>query len=522
MALRIDYRPPPSLEPFLLSKKYISLVMGPVGGGKTTAGIIKIAYHAAQMAPCKDGIRRSRCIWVRQTRDVLRDTSIPDFLKWFPDGEWGYYLKSEYKYVLRFGDVECEVLFRWLEDSADVRRVLSLQASFAVIDEFREIHPDIYSALQARLGRYPDASHNGKGCVEDSPATHCKVCWALLDADEVARAIERSAHVVRCPACGKENSPWRFNDHLWGMTNPPDEGTFWARLLQDPPPNVHVTMQPDALSEEADWLEHLPRGYYENLAQGKSEEWVNVYIRNRFGRGLHGRPVHALFDPATHVASQPLEPVRSLPLIIGADAGLTPACVITQLMPNGQLRVLDELTSEGMGALRFVREKLIPLLNHRFYGMPVQVVIDPAAFQRSQADERSVALIYRQAGFDIRPARTNALSQRIAALDELLGRSVHDHFSGRTLGPAVVIDPRCRVLIEALRVRYAYKKNTRTGEEEPRVDKTHPHSDVCESLHYVALEAVTPGSAHTLRFGPWQQSVVKSRPEVKPAPVRVF
>ncbi|RMF27837.1 MAG: hypothetical protein D6759_16960, partial [Chloroflexi bacterium] len=411
MALRIDYRPPPSLEPFLLSKKFISLVMGPVGGGKTTAGILKIAYHAAQMAPCPDGIRRSRCIWVRQTRDVLRDTSIPDFLKWFPDGEWGFYLKSEYKYVLRFGDVECEVLFRWLEDSTDVRRVLSLQASFAVIDEFREIHPDIYSALQARLGRYPDSSHNGKGCVEDTLATRCHHCWSLLPAEEVEQAAQTPSQSLACPSCGKPVPAWQYNAHLWGMTNPPDEGTFWAQLLQNPPPNADVVLQPSGLSPEADWLEYLPSGYYETLAQGKFEEWVNVYIHNKFGKGLFGRPVHSLFDPTVHVADN-LEPTPSLPLLIGADAGLTPACVIGQIMPNGQLRIYDELTSEGMGALRFVREKLMPLLASRYQGFACRVIIDPAAFQRSQADERSVALIYRQAGFEVEPARTNSISQR--------------------------------------------------------------------------------------------------------------
>jgi len=51
----------------------------------------------------------------------LRDTTIPDFLKWYPDGIAGTYLKTEYKFILRFDDVECEVLFRGLDDSNDVR-----------------------------------------------------------------------------------------------------------------------------------------------------------------------------------------------------------------------------------------------------------------------------------------------------------------------------------------------------------------------------------------------------------------
>ena len=78
-------------------------------------------------------------MWIRNTREQLRDTSIPDFLSWFPDGVAGSYSKTENTFRLRFDDVECEVLFRGLDDAKDVRRLLSLQVSFAVMDEFREI-----------------------------------------------------------------------------------------------------------------------------------------------------------------------------------------------------------------------------------------------------------------------------------------------------------------------------------------------------------------------------------------------
>lgn len=108
----INFEPPDSIQAFFQSEKFISLIVGPVGSTKTSAAIMKIYYHAKKMAPCRDGIRRSRAIWVRNTREQLRDTSIPDFLKWFPDGQAGFFLKSEYKFTLKLDDVECEVLFR--------------------------------------------------------------------------------------------------------------------------------------------------------------------------------------------------------------------------------------------------------------------------------------------------------------------------------------------------------------------------------------------------------------------------
>ena len=153
---QIKFQVPLSLGEFFYTDKTNSLACGPVGSTKTSAGILRIAYEASRMAKCKDGIRRSKAIWVRNTREQLNDTSIPDFLKWFPSGVAGVFQKTGLKFLLKFGDVECLVLFRGLDDANDVRRVLSLQASFAVFDEFREIHPDVFEAVQGRLGRYPD------------------------------------------------------------------------------------------------------------------------------------------------------------------------------------------------------------------------------------------------------------------------------------------------------------------------------------------------------------------------------
>ena len=63
----VQYTPVPSTIPFLASDKFISMIIGPIGSTKTTAGIYKIVYEAKRVAACRDGIRRSRYAWVRQT-----------------------------------------------------------------------------------------------------------------------------------------------------------------------------------------------------------------------------------------------------------------------------------------------------------------------------------------------------------------------------------------------------------------------------------------------------------------------
>lgn len=435
----VTYRPPGSTQPFLQADAFVNLIIGPVGSTKTTAAIMKVAYEAKRVAACRDGIRRSRAAIIRNTRQMLFDTTIPDFEKWL--GAGGQLLKQEGKFLLRFDDVECEVLFRGLDDANDVRRLLSLQLTFGVMDEFREIHPDIFNALTGRIGRYPDKAMNGVGPCDDSG---------------------KQIHKV------------------WGATNPPDRDTWWEDYISNPPDNAHITIQPSGLSPTADWVQYLPDGYYENLCEGKSEEWINVYVHGKFGSSLSGKPVFPGFNHDFHVAKSPLRPIVSLekPLIIGLDFGLTPACTINQQDLRGRFLTFAELTSENMGITRFLGEKLKPLLADRFPGHPVLIVGDPAGVQRSQTDERSVFDVIKAHGFKVIPARTNSIAARIAAVEALLAGQVDG-------GARHLIDPSCKQLIKALAGGYRYKVK-KTGEMEDSPEKNWA-SHLSDSHQYASL-----------------------------------
>lgn len=436
----LDYNPPRSVAPFLVADKFVDLIVGPVGSTKTTAAIMKIAYEAGRVAPCRDGIRRSRCAVIRNTRQMLFDTTIPDFLKWL--GRGGALLKQDAKFLLKYDDVECEVLFRGLDDANDVRRLLSLQLTFGMMDEFREIHPDIFSALTGRLGRYPDKSMNGVGPCDDEGNQIHKV---------------------------------------WGATNPPDADTWWEEYLNDPPDNAHVTFQPSGMSPEADWVEFLPDGYYENLCEGKSDEWINVYVHGKFGSSLSGKPVFPGFNQDFHVAKDTLRPLMSKerPLIIGMDFGLTPACTISQQDLRGRFLTYAELTSENMGITRFLNDKLKPLLaTTRFAGIPTLVIGDPAGAQRAQTDERSVFDVVRANGFKVLPARTNSIAARVSAVEGLLAGQVDG-------GARHLIDPGCKTLIKALRGGYRYKIR-KSGDMDDTPEKN-SFSHLSDAHQYAAL-----------------------------------
>lgn len=452
------YTPPVSVVPFLTADKFANFVVGPVGSTKTTAALIKIGYEAKRIKASPDGIRRSRVAVIRNTRQMLWDTTIPDFVKWYPDGEAGILEKTNSKFQLKFDDVECEVLFRGLDDANDVRRLLSLQLTFGVMDEFREINPDIYNALTGRLGRYPDKTMNGVGACDDNG---------------------KQVHKV------------------WGATNPPDMDTFWEKILTDPPDNMHVTVQPSGLSQEADWIQYLPDGYYENLCEGKSEDWIDVYVHGDFGKSLSGQPVFRAFDRDVHVSKQTLNYIKlsTHPLIIGMDFGLTPACTINQIDMQGRLLTFADLVSDGMGTLRFCREKLKPLLANKFPGMNVLIIGDPAGQQRAQTDERSVFDILRAEGFRVISAKSNSVVARINAVDKMLTRTV----DGK---PAHLIDPCCTNLISSLRGGYRYKIR-QNGEKDDKPEKN-SHSHIADAHQYACLHADGNVTGDT-----WQRKAVE-------------
>jgi len=459
----INYTPVGSLEPYLLSRKFVDLQVGPLGSGKTLASLMKVPLLASLVTPSVHGVRQARCAIVRNTAAMLADATIPDWLRQFPDGTAGTWWRTEKRFELNYMGqdgipVEVAVLFRGLDDAADVRRLLSLQLSFAFMDEFREIDRSVFEALQGRVGRYPDA---------------------ML----VPHRPEWGVNVRGEPISGCVDELGRELGQVFGSTNPPDEGSYWEGILSEPPGNMDVFIQPSGLSPEADWRQYLPANYYENLMEGKSQEWIDIYIHNKSGRTLSGKPVWPGFRRDFHVAKSTTEVIRdpAYPLIIGVDAGLTPACTINQLHPGHRLITHAEITTRDSGALRMINEHLRPLLaTPRFNGCPVIVITDPAAMKRAETDERSVVDIFIAAGYRTRPAFTNAIVGRVSAVDYFLARQVDQK-------AALLIDPSCVVLIAGLAGRYRYKIN-KIGETSVLPEKNQ-WSHVCEALQYAAVNA---------------------------------
>lgn len=450
MTAGIDYKPAPTVAKFIQSERFYNFIIGPVGSSKTTGVLFKILYHAMrQEASPTDGIRRTRFVVVRNTMPQLKDTTIKSFMTWFKPGQAGRWQVSNSAFTFRFQDVECEVLFRPLDSPDDVSRVLSLEVTGAILDEFVEIPQEIVEALSGRCGRYPSKVDGGA------------TWWGM-----------------------------------WGASNPGNEDNWWYDWLDiegagTRPANMSYFEQPGGFDENAENLENLPGGreYYENLAVGKSREWIEQFINVNWGFSLRGTPVFKVFKPDMHVSKTPLAFNPYLPVIIGFDAGLTPSAIIGQQDLHGRLLVLRELISENMGARRFCRELLKPLLRRECPDATVEIVGDPAFTQRAQTDERSVKQILEEElpGISVRPSPSNTLVDRVEAVDGLLTQLTE-------VGPAYLVDPSCKTLIRGFTSGYHYAMNKR-GEKAEKPEKnqySHPHDAnqyLCQGVVKLARKA---------------------------------
>jgi hypothetical protein len=491
----------------MLDDKYVRVLAGPVGGGKSVTCVHELVRLACGQKPNEKNIRKTRAVIVRNTADQLALTTRKTVFDWLPPGQAGVWKAVEKTFTLiaKLPDgttVESEWLFIALDTPDDVRKALSLETTFLWGNECRELHSEVVDGLLGRLNRYPSPKDGG-------PTRSC----ALFD------------------------------------TNMPDEDTWWHDKMENPPSNWSIHVQPPAIlpldvwkmehgdkvltietmqgplildpeepqldkdgnawmvNPEADNAKVLNPNYYPNLIPGKSEDWLRVYLRSEYGRSLSGTPVYdKTFVASFHVAENELRPVRGddYPIIIGVDFGRTPSAVFKQRDPRGRVLTLAELTSENMGIETFIATKLQPFIANNFMGCSFVCAPDPAGFMKQQLNEMTLVDALKRAGFKCVKPPTNKPELRIQAVERLLMQQVE----GKAM---YLVDPRCKTLITGFKSGYRYKIK-RSGELEDKPDKNsfshiHDANQYADSVIDMNVRGVALGSSGQRR-------------EVKPAPYR--
>lgn len=449
-----NYVAPPTVAKFMQSDASLRLIQGPVGSGKSVGCIMEIARRAAQQRPARDGIRYTRCVVVRNTISQLKDTVLKSFLDWFPNGVAGTWNESRMTFTMRFADVQCEVLFRALDTPDDVRRLLSLEPTFIYINEMREVPLEILIACRSRAGRYPSKKEGG--------------------------------------------ATWHG---VFGDTNPPSTDHYiYEKFETEKPAGWEIFKQPGGRTAMAENIENLPAGYYETMCDGADEEFIKVHVDAQYGRSRQGMPVYESTWKSSFHTRDKLLVIGGRPVVIGIDAGRTPAASFFQSDVKGRVLLLDELVSENMGMENFIATMVKPKLAERFPGHPVIIAADPACWQKSQLNEKSVADVIKAAGLFLpKPYDTsNRLAPRLHAVESLLRQQI----DGEAM--FLVDKTRCPNAVVGFETSYRYKrKKDNTYEETP--DKT-AASHLHDSIQYGCQ--IVQNSGNMAMAGPRSHEIV--------------
>ena len=455
------YIPPgPVARAFIASKARTSIIMGPLGGGKTTACVFKRIY-AATLAPIAihptDKVPTRMCKWIvlRNTMREVEQSVLGSWKQWFPKnypgGIWDGGGDRPARHVLRFMGVdgfriEAITEFQGLNDQAIGEKMKGTEYSGAWLNELDTHAEGALDDVEQRVGRYPART------------------------TLVSPSDERGKMVIA------------------DMNAPTIDNWTYGVCITNRKPNREFFAQASGMSAEAENLPSLEDDYYQMIVDNQDERFVQRMVHNQFGYSMAGKAVHPTFDHRRHVARVSIPTDPNLELGIGVDIStnaLTPAAVFGQ-NSGRRIRVLDELyPGQGFGPVRFA-EALQQRLNERFgNARNIRLWADPASsFGGDKEGGQLAALDVLQQTLSL-PVQlpfdgSNELSLRLEAVNlELRGNLDPDSW--------LQIDPSCTFLIEALAGRYRFKKLSAhaSNEHDDKPEKSHPWSDICDALQYL-------------------------------------
>lgn len=433
------YIPNPTGELFHADNTFVQLIMGPYGSGKSTICVNEIVRHACNMPRWKNGRRRAKWLIIRNTSGELQSTTLQTWLTWF--GELGD-IKKRQKPLLTYehtfndgtGIIELELVFIALDRDEDIRKLKSIEATCAYINELSEVPQAVLHHLIGRVNhRYPSQAF----CSEPY--------WSGIIAD----------------------------------TNPPDEDHWINKDFEvNPTPNYKIFHQPPGLIQngdgtfardkqgnyianvECDNYKNLSPDYYVKLAEKRSEGFIKVYCGGKYGIVESGKRVYPEYNDDIHSVPK-LEAIQGLPIHLGWDFGLTPACIVFQITPRGQVRLLKEYVAEDMGIRTFAKNVVLPSLPVDFvYNRIGESEGDPSGANGDQLmEELSCIGELNSLGIRTNAASTNDPDIRISSVRYFLNSMIDGQ-------PALLLSREgCPTARKGFINGYVFKRLSVTGDE---------------------------------------------------------
>jgi len=178
--------------------------------------------------------------------------------------------------------------------------------------------------------------------------------------------------------------------------------------------------------------------------------------------------------------------------------GNTPCCIFSQMHPNGQWVIFDELVSEDMGIERFSEEVITYCHKYDYLDAPYHDIGDPSGEYRSDTDETSCFDILHGKGIIIEGGLTQDPDIRIECVKKPLNTMVNG-------APGLILHPDCISLRKGFMGKYQFRRmqtaNEKYTNKPDKNEYSHPH----DALQYAA----------TLLFGSALKGTKKKKLDLK-------
>ena len=460
--------------------EHVKGIRGPVGGGKSSTCCWEIRYQAEKMpADPKDGVRRSKWLVVRSSFQQLKRSTISTWLQWFPQTKMSW--SSPCIGVLREPslrndgtEVEIQLVFYGVKRQEQMEGLRGIELSGAWLNEACDLREDLLDWVDGRCGRYP-AKREGEyepvklGILMDTNSPS-ETNWYYTLAE--VKKPDGMAFFSQPPAV------LRRDDGHGGFRYEPNEG-------QDPgiPP--------------AENIENLAEGfeYYMKQTRTGRHDYIKTNLMNEYGAVQAGMPIYPEYVDSVNYVPETLEPFWGLPIFMGTDYGRTPACVIGQMLRNGQIVVYDEIVTKGMSVKEFVETVVRPRLVTKFkFGqgsVRIQNFGDPAGANPNETDAYGVIAKMNEFGIPTKPAMPRNMNNSFLLRREAVAESLRMRVSERE--PGLKITRPCKTLRSGFLGEYCYRRLA-AGDERyaDRPDKENPFGHVQDALQYMVYGILHP------------------------------
>lgn len=421
---------------FVYSPANIVHCIGPMGSGKTYAGVAAMIWHAKRCLDHaqKTGLSMDRYVItsgkqrtqgiqaaiVRDTHQNIKTSTVKSISQIL--GEYAIW-KDNFKKLYIMTNPSVEVDLFGIDDEASLSKLQGPEYALGWLEEPAPI-------------------------IEKSNAGLPRSVFDMM----VARAARQVGGLPRVQ-----------------LTNNPSDNEHWSSELEQEPEDYYVAEDGTVIKKatfhipvaENIHLSPLARAMQAAAFKNDPAKWAR-YIEGKTAEVYLGIQVTPGYDPLVHFSQKilPIYPPAGNPNLIGYrgwDGYQHPCCVIGQYNPVGQLVIHDVLYDEGIGTQELIEEKLIPLLASRKYNGVIKDwrdIGDPSMRSPDQSTTRVSAAktieSILKTKFEMGPTRwLNRVEPTNNALKKRLNHGL----------PTVILSASAARLHRALKGGWHYKKD---------------------------------------------------------------